>query len=81
MLLRALTLPSYVLTKGLSDIHNSIGGMEDKLEGKIDQLEVTVKANEQRIEELTTVDINSTELNMLRKRVDRHQGDPFRQED
>ena len=60
-----------LLTMGLADIKSSMGGMENRLGGKIDALEETVKKNEGKIEELTaTVESNSTELCSLRRRTD-----------
>ena len=60
-----------MLAKGLSDIQSSMGGMEARLGGKIDALEVTVKSNENKISSLTSiVNENSSEVSALRERMD-----------
>ena len=53
-----------LLTSCVSDIKNSMSGMESRLGGKIDSLEHTVKNNESKISTLTT------DLQSLGRRVD-----------
>ena len=55
-----------LLTSGLGDIKASMGGMEQRLAGKIDALEGSVKINERHIQVLTSsVNCHSEELASL----------------
>ena len=61
-----------LLTNGLANIQQSMGGMETRLAGKIDSLEGTVRVNERRIEVLTSsLESNTRDLADLRARMDR----------